>query len=105
LNKAVIENAACGITTGSEALVKEKRYAGGIILAENSTFRNNTMAIKLLKFNYKPTDLNAAYHIKKCTFETDAPSFEEKVASFIDITGVCGSDIGDNAFKNTSKQD
>lgn len=103
MNKAIIENAACAITTGSETLIREKRFAGGILLAENSAFRNNGMAIKLMKFNYKPGDLPAAYRVRNCVFESDNPVVDEKSSSFIQMSGVCGSEITGNIFINSAK--
>ncbi len=103
LNKSIIENAVCGITTGGEGPLLAKKYAGGILLAENSVFRNNLLGIKFMKFNYKPDDQSAAYYVKGCAFETDDSAKEMNLSSFIQMKGVCGSTIADNVFNKSTE--
>lgn len=73
-NNAVIEHASFGITTSKKINgATDYNYTGGIILAYNSTFRNNFRDIEFLSYhNINQTiELGNASTINRCIFETD----------------------------------
>jgi len=103
LNNAVIENASTGITTGRSGALFAKKFSGGLVVAENSIFRNNLTAVKMLRFNDKNGDQPAAYHFKNCTFETSENETPAD-ACFIQNCGVSGGQFTGNTFSNLRQQ-
>ncbi len=94
-NGAVVENAVCGIKTMNTDAATPSATTGGIIIAENSTFRNCRKAIEFMPYhNFHPTSnitLRNLSSIRQCTFETDKsvnPDIEP--IAFIRLSGVVG---------------
>jgi len=109
-NGAVIENAIDGITTiGNVEDMSSWDWSktGGIIKAENSTFRNCRRGIQFLTYNnVHPTlgsNLPNLSTIRNCTFETttDLPDGIMPYA-FISMNEVNGVKLYGNTFQNTN---
>jgi len=109
-NGAVIENAMDGITTIANVEDMSSwdwSKTGGIIKAENSTFRNCRRGIQFLTYNnVHPTlgsNLPNLSTIRNCTFETttDLPDGIMPYA-FISMNEVNGVKLYGNTFQNTN---
>ena len=111
-NGAVIENALCGIRTGSPSDTSNTS-TGGIILAQDATFRNCARAVYMGPY----TDYNPVTGILKpnassftrCTFTLDNDNLIESYgARFSELTrlwGVAGVRFAGCTFSNTSSID
>jgi len=115
-NGAIIENAVDAIRTikslgdidgdGNEDY--DWAYTGGIIQANNATFRNNKNGIWFGSYhNFHPstgTPKNNISHIKNCTFETteDYIDITNPPYEFIGLYDVDGISIYGNTFRNTN---
>lgn len=109
-NGAVIENAREGIITIANCESPSSydySKTGGIIKAENSTFRNCKKAIQFYNFdNTHPTNGNPMQnisYIKNCTFETteNLPNLEYPYA-FVSMNEVDGVKLYGNIYQNTN---
>lgn len=109
-NGAVIENAIDGITTiGNVEDMSSWDWSktGGIIKAENSTFRNCRRGIQFLTYNNVHPTLGTSLPnlstIRNCTFETttDLPDGITPYA-FISMYEVNGVKLYGNTFQNTN---
>lgn len=68
-NGALIENSSNGVSlVKSTSSGIDINYSGGIVIAENSTFRNNMKAVGFVKYDHP----NVSY-FKNCIFERTAP--------------------------------
>ncbi|HBG69287.1 MAG: hypothetical protein A2W93_02255 [Bacteroidetes bacterium GWF2_43_63] len=109
-NGAVIENAIDGITTiGNVEDMSSWDWSktGGIIKAENSTFRNCRRGIQFLHYdNIHPIleySLPNLSYIKNCTFETTADLPDGIIPfAFISMYEVNGVKLYGNTFRNTN---
>jgi hypothetical protein len=110
-NGAVIENALCGIRTGAPGDTSTTS-TGGIITAEDATFRNCNMAVYMRPYtDYTATGLlkpNAS-SFYRCTFTLDNNNpLESCGARFSEHTrlwGVAGVRFAGCTFTNTSSID
>ena len=110
-NGAVIENALCGIRTGAPGDTSNTS-TGGIITAEDATFRNCNMAVYMRPYtDYTATGLlkpNAS-SFTRCTFTLDNDNLIESYgARFLELTrlwGVAGVRFAGCTFTNTSSID
>ena len=110
-NGAVIENALCGIRTGAPGDTSTTS-TGGIITAEDATFRNCNMAVYMRPYtDYTATGLlkpNAS-SFYRCTFTLDNDNLIESYgARFSELTrlwGVAGVRFAGCTFTNTSSID
>jgi len=103
LNNATIENAYHAIRCGTDAPVSYfvPEYAGGIVVAENSIFRNNRYCVEIPRFNYRASDGPALYYFKECRFETDgALNGNTLPKNFITLWNVKGVTLLNNLFIN-----
>ncbi len=104
---STIENALCGIKTWippiplpdkKDFLLHYENYSGGVIIAENSIFRNNVIGIEFLPYEYPNLSL-----INNCTFETTRILNENYFPeAFIKLIGVNEIPIIACNFFNTS---
>ena len=99
LNNSLVENADIGaIASGPDPNIFGN--AGGIIQAENSTFRNNRIAAALVFY----TGFTNLSYFKGCTFETTKSLNNPSLNPFAHISmgEVHGISIQGNTFRNTT---
>ncbi|MBC8146617.1 MAG: hypothetical protein H8E98_01365, partial [Bacteroidetes bacterium] len=106
-NGAVIENAEVGITTMPLTFsgVGKILGTGGIIQAEDATFRNCQYGIRMYpyqNYNYSGKKIRDLSFMKNSIFETTDDLIEPaiKPVCFIDLTEVYNVDIVGNTFRN-----
>ncbi|MBR6131387.1 MAG: T9SS type A sorting domain-containing protein [Bacteroidales bacterium] len=116
-NGAVVENARCGIKTGPadilDSLIIDINSTGGIILAQDATFRNCARAVYMGPYtDYTPSTgilKPNASSFTRCTFTLDNDNLIENYgARFSEHTrlwGVAGVRFAGCTFNNTSSID
>jgi hypothetical protein len=99
LNQSVIADAIIGISTG------KARSAGGIIQAENATFRNCETAVQMHPFknngSHYATSIDQSY-FRNCTFVTDDDFLLKGVTSptHMDLNGIYQLRVQGCTFRN-----
>lgn len=98
-NGAIIENSENGVANWKSNL------GGGIIIAENSTFRNNRRSVELLKYqNFHPVNLTPKADMSRftnCVFEVNDNLSNQCVFSyFVTAWAIDGVRFQGCAFKN-----
>ena len=116
-NGAVVENARCGIKTGPadilDSLIIDINSTGGIILAQDATFRNCGRAVYMGPYtDYNPVtgilQPNAS-SFTRCTFTLDndnlIESYGARFSEHTRLWGVAGVRFAGCTFSNTSSID
>ncbi len=100
-NGAIIENERNAVTmVRKQTWGNDLQYAGGIIIAKNSFFRNNGRAVAFLQYT---KDDNISY-FKEDTFEVTGTLQDpnKKVIPFVTLWDVHGVRFMGNMFRNTA---
>jgi len=100
-NGGTIAYARNAITTSKYDDYANQNYYGGIVLAENSTFRNNKRSAEFMKYDYYPYDADDdnISEFKNCTFiiDDDYPA-SETCAYHLSMWDVDGVAFTDNVY-------
>lgn len=103
LENATIENAAHAITTvRQETWGANLNFGGGIVIANETTFRNVKRAVEFMKYDYENVS-----RFSRCTFETDPTAdlyFDHHLLAFVTMWAVKGIQFLGNTFINRDAQ-
>ena len=93
MNGAIVENAKIGILSNNNVV----NSGGGIVIAANSTFRNNVTAVQFDKYTYK----SSISTFNLCTFVTDEGLFEGyEPKQFVRLNEISGITFNGCIFTN-----
>lgn len=102
-NSGVIEHATSGITTSKKINgTTDWNYTGGIIWAENSTFKNNYRDVEFLSYFNLISGIesgNASY-FRRCTFKTDANVLFSGSLNHVSMSNVNGVKFSGCTFED-----
>lgn len=110
-DRAVIDNAVIGVLAGKRIAAQDEggfqtfdpAFGGGIIIAEQSTFRNNQTGIYLTPYENKIPELkevtNNQSRIKDCEFRNTGDIYDDQV--FVKLNTVRGIELKGNLFTGT----
>lgn len=100
INGGTIENAECGIRTWkpiSGTATPDPNYSGGLIIANDATFKNNIVAIEFLPYDFRNNS-----NFNRCSFLTNSALYEGRFPDyFVKLNSVSNVRFKGCNFTNT----